>query len=303
MVWLGWIITILPCAALVFSGVLKLMKPPEFLGEFGKLGWSEDALLGLAIVEIGGVVLCLFPRTALFGVVVLTGYLGGAAATHVRLGDAFVPPIIVGFLLWLGLLLRDHRVRSLLPWRSDASVTPAGGFFPAVGKTLLTLLLLVGVIVALAEALPRDYRVTRSTTVAAAPADVFPHVNDFEKWKPWNPFLDSDPDVKVTIEGSPGPGAVYSWTGKTEGKISIVSNEPNERIKLKLEMIRPIPGNSDVEFTFKPDGKNTIVTWTMVGERNLLTKTFGSVIGMDKMLGSEFEKGLSRIKTTAEAKK
>jgi uncharacterized protein YndB with AHSA1/START domain len=322
MSWIGWIITLVPAAFLIMSGVTKLV-PPEDLADIlmklglrvsaadiaamlTKLGWSEDSKLGLAIVELGCVAIYLFPRTAVLGAILLTGYLGGAAATHLRIGDAFVPQIIIGVLFWLGLFMREGRLRALVPWRSDPSVAPTGGFLAACAKIFLTLVVIVGVLFALSAALPTDYRVSRSTTIAAPASKIFPYVDDFRKWKEWTPWLDDDPDVKPTIDGAPGKGAVYTWSGNKkvgEGKMTLIESEPNERVKMKLEFLRPMPGTADAEFAFKADGDKTIVTWTIAGERNLLAKAFGSVFGMDMMIGSYFEKGLTRMKAVVEGDK
>jgi uncharacterized protein YndB with AHSA1/START domain len=315
----GWIITLLAAAFLIMSAVMKLVPPADladFLVKLGlrvssadiaemftKLGWNESSKLGLAIVELSCVAIYLFPRTALLGAILLAGYLGGAAATHVRIGDAFVPQIIVGVVLWFGLFLRDGRLRALIPWRGDPSVHPIGGFLAACAKIFLTLVVIVGVMFAISTALPIDYRVTRSTTIAASASEIFPHVNDFHKWKQWTPWLDDDPAATVTIEGSPGKDATYKWSGNNkvgEGKMTLIESEPNERVKVKLEFLRRMPATADAEFTFKADGDKTIVTWTITGERDLIGRAFGSVFGMDMMIGGNFEKGLARMKAVAE---
>ena len=118
MLWASWIMSALPALALLMSGVMKLVKPPEVAEGFAKLGWDESLALGLAIVEIACTVIYLIPRTAVLGAILLTGYLGGAVATHVRIGDPFFVPIILGMLVWGGLYLRDERLRALLPLRS-----------------------------------------------------------------------------------------------------------------------------------------------------------------------------------------
>ena len=122
MTWTGWIISILPVAMLLMSGVMKLQKPPEVLEGIEKLGWSEDLLPSLAIVEIGCAVIYLFPPTAVLGAILLAGYLGGAIATHMRAGDPFIPrmlvPIVLGVVVWLGVYLREPRLRAVLPWRT-----------------------------------------------------------------------------------------------------------------------------------------------------------------------------------------
>jgi hypothetical protein len=118
MLWAGWIISVLPVLMLIFSAVGKLMKPEAVVEGFEHLGWDESFALGLAITELACTAVYLFPRTAVLGAILLTGYLGGATATHVRIGDPFYTPIIVGVLVWLGLYVREGRLRALVPWRS-----------------------------------------------------------------------------------------------------------------------------------------------------------------------------------------
>jgi hypothetical protein len=117
MLWTGRAISALPVLLLVFSAVVKLAGPAEVLKEFARLGYSEDLALALGIVELACTAIYVFPPTAVLGAVLLTGYLGGATATHVRMGELFIGPVIVGVLVWLGLFLRDERLRALVPWR------------------------------------------------------------------------------------------------------------------------------------------------------------------------------------------
>ena len=124
LTWIGWGITALLGLGLTFSAVMKFMRPPEMVKEFvERLGYPAETLLAIGITEITCLILFLFPRTAVLGAVLLTGYLGGAIATHVRIHDNFVGPVIGGVLVWVALYLRDPRVRALLPWRS-APVEP-----------------------------------------------------------------------------------------------------------------------------------------------------------------------------------
>ncbi len=117
MYWTGWVLSGLVVAGLVFSGVMKLVKPTAVIDEFTRLGWP-DVALGLGIVEIACAIIYAIPRTAVLGAILVTGYLGGAIATHVRIHDNFIPPVVMGVLAWLGLYLRDARLRALLPLRT-----------------------------------------------------------------------------------------------------------------------------------------------------------------------------------------
>ena len=118
MLWAGRIISAIPVLMLLFSGVMKLVKPAAVVEGFTQLGYAESVAVGLGILEIACTVVYLIPPTAVLGAILLTGYLGGATATHVRVSQPFFIPVALGVLVWLGLFLRDERVRALLPLRS-----------------------------------------------------------------------------------------------------------------------------------------------------------------------------------------
>lgn len=111
----GLIIGIIPCLLLLLSAAMKFIQPTGFDEGLLHLGWSAGKMKALGVVEIVVTLLYLFPRTSVLGAIVITGYMGGAVATHARVDDLFVGPIIVGVLIWLALYLRDIRVRQLLP--------------------------------------------------------------------------------------------------------------------------------------------------------------------------------------------
>jgi hypothetical protein len=119
LTWAGWIITGLIGLLMTFSAVMKFVNPPGMSEQFeGKFGYPGHLALVLGIVELTCVVLYLIPQTSVLGAILLTGYLGGATATHVRVSDHFLGPVIVGMFVWLALYLRDARLRALLPIRS-----------------------------------------------------------------------------------------------------------------------------------------------------------------------------------------
>lgn len=115
--WTGYTLSALPVLLLLFSGVMKLMKPPAVAEGFVHLGYPESLALSLGVVELGCTVAYAIPQTSVLGAILLTGYLGGATATNVRVGDSFVGPVVVGVLVWGGLFLRDQRLRALIPLR------------------------------------------------------------------------------------------------------------------------------------------------------------------------------------------
>lgn len=116
--WAGRVVSAVPALVLLMGGVMKFVKPAPVVEGFVHLGYSEKLALPIGILEIVCLVLYLVPQTAVLGAILLTAYLGGATATHVRVGDSFFGPVILGALVWLGLLLRDRRLRPLLPLRS-----------------------------------------------------------------------------------------------------------------------------------------------------------------------------------------
>jgi uncharacterized membrane protein YphA (DoxX/SURF4 family) len=117
MLWAGYILSALPVLMLLFSGVMKLVKPAPVVEGFVRLGYPESLALGIGIVELVCAVLYVVPRTSVFGAILLTGYLGGATATHLRIGEPFFAPIVLGVMVWGGLFFRDARLRALLPLR------------------------------------------------------------------------------------------------------------------------------------------------------------------------------------------
>jgi len=165
--------------------------------------------------------------------------------------------------------------------------------------------LILGLIILVAVQ-PGDFRVVRTGTISAPPADVFAQVNDLHKWEAWSPWAKLDPAMKQTYEGAPaGTGAIYSWNGNSqvgEGRMTITESRPSDLVRIKLEFMRPFAATHEAEFTFKPEGNQTLVTWSMAGTKNFMLKAFGLFMSMDKMLGGMFEQGLAQMKAVVEAK-
>ena len=116
--WAGRIVSALPILFLLLDGIMKLFKPALVVQATVQLGYPESVIVPLGIVLTASTLLYAIPRTAVLGAILLTGYLGGAVATHVRLSEGLFPvsfPIIMGVLIWGGLWLRDYRLRGLIP--------------------------------------------------------------------------------------------------------------------------------------------------------------------------------------------
>jgi len=118
MLWGGRVLTALPALLLIVSGAMKLSGAAQVVEGFTvKFGFPASVIVPIALTELICTALYLFPRTAVLGAVLLTGYLGGATVTHLRIGEGPFPPVLVGVILWGGLFLRDQRIRALLPFR------------------------------------------------------------------------------------------------------------------------------------------------------------------------------------------
>jgi hypothetical protein len=152
---------------------------------------------------------------------------------------------------------------------------------------------------------PDEFVVSRSTKIFASPEKIFPHVNDLHKWEAWSPWAKLDPNAKNSFEGADsGTGAAMSWDGNKKigaGRMTIIESAPDDLIRFKLEFIRPFKATNTAEFTFKPEGSQTVVTWSMTGKSNFIFKAFGVFMNCDKMCGCQFEKGLVAMKSIAEA--
>jgi hypothetical protein len=123
-IWAGRLASALPVLMMGMSGIFKLTgaytHSPEMVGNWTKFGFPLGTLLPIGIVELACVAIYLVPRTAVLGAILVTGYLGGAVVTHVRMGESvWIAPALLGAVAWLGLFLRDPRLRALLPLRQD----------------------------------------------------------------------------------------------------------------------------------------------------------------------------------------
>ncbi|HKV46211.1 MAG TPA: DoxX family protein [bacterium] len=121
IVWGGRLISTLAVLFLLFDSIIHLMTPGPVVEAFGQLGYPPSLASGLGILELVCVVLYAIPRTTILGAILLTGYLGGATASQVRVGHQLFTetlfPIYVGALVWGGLFLRDDRLRAIFPLR------------------------------------------------------------------------------------------------------------------------------------------------------------------------------------------
>jgi len=172
-------------------------------------------------------------------------------------------------------------------------------------KILIALVALVIVLVLIVAMQPAEFRVSRTATIAAPAPAVFAQVNDFHNWEAWSPWAKIDPAMKQSFAGAPaGTGAIYTWAGNHEvgeGRMTIAESRPSDLIRIDLEFLKPFAGTATAEFTFKAQSDQTAVTWSMTGKKNFVAKAIHLIMNMDRLIGGQFESGLARMKTVAEA--
>lgn len=173
-------------------------------------------------------------------------------------------------------------------------------------KVLATIVVvLIVAVLVFAATRPDTFRVQRSSNVNAPPEKIFAFIDDLQNWRAWSPYEKKDPAMKRTLSGAAhGKGAVYAWEGNKDigkGRMEIIESDPASRVLIKLEFVRPFEAHNIVEFTLKPNGHTTNVTWAMHGRSPYLAKLMGVFFSMDSMIGKDFEAGLSNLKTVAES--
>ena len=171
--------------------------------------------------------------------------------------------------------------------------------------TVAVVVLAIGTVLIIAATRPAEFRVERSATLSASATTLFEHVNNHKKFTVWNPFMKLDPNVKTTYSGpEEGVGAVCSWDGNSDigaGSCTIIESKPGELVRSRMDWKRPMEGTSTVDFTFKPEGDKTVVTWAMYGKNNFMGKVMSVFMDCDKMCGPHFEKGLADLGAVAAA--
>ena len=153
---------------------------------------------------------------------------------------------------------------------------------------------------------PGEFNYSRKTIINAQAEKIFAQINDFHNWKDWSPWANLDPSMKLEITGAPrGVGAVYHWLGNSkagEGIMKLVENKESTLVKIDIQFIKPFAANNVALFTLSPSGNNGIeVVWSMTGKRPFIIKMMGVFVDMENLIGKDFEKGLSSLKTVSES--
>lgn len=163
--------------------------------------------------------------------------------------------------------------------------------------------LIAGVLI-FASTQPDSFKVERSARIKAAPDKIFPLINDLKAWNAWSPWEKKDPAMKRTFSpNTAGQGATYGWDGNKEvgqGRMEITESSAPSKIAIKLNFLKPFEAQNTAEFTLKPSGDATDVTWAMHGPMPFISKVMCLFFSMDKMVGKDFEAGLANLKAAAE---
>jgi hypothetical protein len=149
------------------------------------------------------------------------------------------------------------------------------------------------------------YTITRSIMISTPASEVFSKIVDFRQFEHWSPWEHLDPAMQKEFGGEPGEvGSSYHWSGNQkvgEGTMTVLDVQARQGLDIRLEFFRPFEDRCQTRWEVSPEGDGCIVTWTMKGEnRSLPRKLFGLLFRMKKMLASDFDRGLSRLKKYCE---
>lgn len=162
------------------------------------------------------------------------------------------------------------------------------------------------VVLLIAMTKPNQFRVERSIEIAAPAEKIFPFFEDLRAQRHWSPWDQKDPNMKRTYSGpEKGVGAVYEWDGNREigaGRQEITSVKPYSKIDVMMDFFRPMKAKNHIEYILQPAGAGTRVTWAIHGPMLFMSKIMSVFMSFEKMIGTEFEKGLVQLKALAENK-
>jgi len=172
-------------------------------------------------------------------------------------------------------------------------------------KMALGLAVVLALLLAYATTRPDSFRVERSTRIQAPPAKVYGLLNDFHHFPRWSPWEKLDPKMTTQHSGSAsGKGAVYTWDGNDDvgaGRMEILQTTPDCQVTVQVDFFKPFAARNTSEYTITAQGDTTTVTWAMFGPSPYVSKLMGVFVSMDRMIGKDFERGLSNLKAAAEA--
>jgi uncharacterized protein YndB with AHSA1/START domain len=176
--------------------------------------------------------------------------------------------------------------------------------FEIIAIIAIVLAIAIAIILIVAAIKPNAFSIQRATIVKAPAERIFPLINDFHQWGTWSPYENKDPAMKRSYSGAAsGKGAVYAWEGNKNvgsGRMEILEARAPSKIVIKLDFFAPFEGHNTAEFTMLPQGDATNVTWLMHGPLPFMGKVMHVFINMDRMVGKDFEAGLTNLKRLTE---
>ena len=169
---------------------------------------------------------------------------------------------------------------------------------------LIVILAAIALLLLLASTRPNVFRIQRTARIRAPAERIYPLIEDFHRWGEWSPYEKLDPNLQRTYSGpASGRGAVYEWSGNSKagnGRMEITDTAQPDRVTIQLDFIKPFRARNVAEFRLTPRGDATEVTWEMHGQSAFMHKLLGLFFNMDKLIGRDFETGLSNLKTATE---
>lgn len=164
---------------------------------------------------------------------------------------------------------------------------------------------LLGALLLYASTKPDICQIARSIHISAPPGKIFPLIDNLRAMNEWNPFVKSDPNIKLSYSGpESGIGAANDFHGNGKvgsGRVEIIESIPPSKVVIALRMDRPMKCENRVEFSIAPRAGGSDVSWSMSGRQPFLGKVMSLFINTEKMVGGAFESGLAGLKTKAEA--
>jgi uncharacterized protein YndB with AHSA1/START domain len=151
---------------------------------------------------------------------------------------------------------------------------------------------------------PDTFRIERRISIKTTPENIFPLINNFHQWHLWSPWEKMDATMNRTFSGTDaGVGTIYEWQGNKKvgkGRMEILESSPSSAIKIQLDFFEPFAAHNKTEFTFEAQGENTQVVWAMTGPNLFIGKVMSLFFNMDKLVGKDFETGLTNLKNHLE---
>ena len=168
----------------------------------------------------------------------------------------------------------------------------------------IVLAIIIAIVLILASTKSDTFRIQRAAVMNAPAENIFPLIADFHQWLNWSPWEGKDPALKRTYSGTErGKGAVYAWDGNKNvgsGRMEILEASSPSKVVIKLDFLKPFEAHNTAEFTMLPQGGATNVIWVMHGPAPFMSKVMQVFMNMDRMIGKDFEAGLTNLKAVSE---